>query len=30
MVAASIDVVSVRATHEYLLYLEFENGEKGV
>jgi hypothetical protein len=28
MVAALFDVVSVHATQEYLLYLEFENGEK--
>lgn len=26
--ATLIDVVSVHATQEYLLYLEFENGEK--
>lgn len=25
-----LDIVSVRATREYLLYLEFENGEKKV
>lgn len=25
-----LDVISVRATHEYLLYLEFENGEKKI
>lgn len=28
MVTALLDVVSVHATPEYLLYLEFENGEK--
>ncbi len=26
--AALLDVVSVHATRDYLLYLEFENGEK--
>jgi uncharacterized protein DUF2442 len=30
MMTALLDVVSVHATPEYLLYLEFENGERRV
>lgn len=30
MMAMLLDIISVHATKEYLLYLEFENGEKKV